>query len=85
MVLSAASPAFLKPALASDLLYILLPLTTFRQPKQWSTHYRYVTRNENVQVSDLGDSEELACVHLPDFASSEVGPVLSLLYYGEIW
>ena len=51
MVLSAASPAFLKPAL----------------------------------VCDLGDSEELACVHLPDFASSEVGPVLSLLYYGEIW
>ena len=41
MVLSAASPAFLKPALVCP---------------------------------DLGgDGEELACVHLPDFASSEVG------------
>lgn len=29
--------------------------------------------------------DDLACVDLPDFKSSEVGPILSLLYFGEIW
>lgn len=29
--------------------------------------------------------EELLCLHLPDYTSLEIGPVMSLLYYGEIW
>lgn len=31
------------------------------------------------------DSDDLICLHLPDYTSIEVGPVMSLLYYGETW
>ncbi len=38
---------------------------------------------EALLASPLEDG--LLCLHLPDYTSQEVGPVLSLLYYGEIW
>ena len=36
-----------------------------------------------LEVSSAED--ELICLHLPDYTSVEVGPVMSLLYYGETW
>ena len=36
-------------------------------------------------VPDASIDDDLVCVHLPDFSSFEVGPVMSLLYFGEIW
>lgn len=37
-------------------------------------------------LSALANAEdELLCIHLPDYTADEVGPVMSLLYYGEIW
>ena len=35
--------------------------------------------------SGEGESDQLLCIHLPDYTSAEVGPVMSLLYYGEVW
>jgi hypothetical protein len=34
---------------------------------------------------NVTSEDELICLHLPDYTSSQVGPVMSLLYYGEIW
>ena len=35
---------------------------------------------------DINNTEdELLCLHLPDYTSAQVGPVMSLLYYGETW
>jgi hypothetical protein len=36
-------------------------------------------------ISEAAYDDDLICVHLPDFSSLEVGPVMSLLYFGEIW
>jgi len=32
-----------------------------------------------------GCGDHLVCLHLPDFTSFEVGHIMSLLYYGEVW
>ena len=29
--------------------------------------------------------DELICLHLPDYQSWEMGPIMSLIYYGEVW
>ena len=34
---------------------------------------------------DTGEEEDLVCILLPDFSSSLVASVLSILYYGEVW
>ena len=39
----------------------------------------------DLRYAENGDSDQLLCIHLPDYTSAEVGPVMSLLYYGEVW
>ena len=34
---------------------------------------------------DTGEEEDMVCILLPDFSSSLVASVLSILYYGEVW
>jgi len=34
---------------------------------------------------DTGEEEDMVCILLPDFPSSLVASVLSILYYGEVW
>ena len=34
---------------------------------------------------ETGEEEDMACILLPDFPSSLVASVLSILYYGEVW
>ena len=34
---------------------------------------------------NAASEDDLICLHLPDFTSNEIGPIMSLLYYGETW
>ena len=38
-----------------------------------------------VMLEDQDNSENLLCLHFPDYTSTEVGLIISLLYYGEVW
>ena len=33
----------------------------------------------------VANEDDLICLHLPDYTSGEIGPIMSLLYYGETW
>lgn len=41
--------------------------------------------NDRLVILDAHTDDDLTCVHLPDFTSVEVGPVMSLIYFGELW
>ena len=43
------------------------------------------TKLKEILLEVSSAEEELICLHLPDYTSVEVGPVMSLLYYGETW
>ena len=43
------------------------------------------SRLKDILLEVSSAEEELICLHLPDYTSVEVGPVMSLLYYGETW
>ena len=34
---------------------------------------------------NAASEDDLICLHLPDYTSNEIGPIMSLLYYGETW
>ena len=47
--------------------------------------YNFVTAVITDMRTGECDTDQLLCIHLPDYTSTEVGPVMSLLYYGEVW
>ena len=38
-----------------------------------------------LDATSESEGDELICLHLPDYSSSEMGPIMSLIYYGEVW
>ena len=84
-MLAAASPDFLKNALSGKDMYYVGIVPQLKETKI------YVAFNSILHflILDLcsgeSDPDQLLCLHLPDYTSTEVGPVMSLLYYGEVW